>query len=121
MIFTKDDPSNNDEKVEKLTREFDIHYRACIDLFVIYKSEFEFCSTQVRKVLINPGKVHFEGLVNLLRNVRDNKALGLKYYADINDEPLYDLLRQASIKTDNQLMDFSDSSWQDFPDTGIST
>ena len=28
--------------------------------------------------------------------------------------PLSDLLRQASIKTENQFMDFSDYSWQDF-------
>ena len=45
--------------------------------------------------------------------------MGLKYYADMNDAPVTDLLRQASIKTENQLMDFSDSSCLDFPDTGI--
>ena len=28
MIFTKDDTSTSDEQVEKLTREFKIHYRA---------------------------------------------------------------------------------------------
>ena len=32
-----------------------------------------------------------------------------------------DLLRQASIKIENQLIDFSDYNWQDFPDTGRST
>ena len=47
--------------------------------------------------------------------------MGLKYYADLNDVPVTDLLRQANIKTKNHLMDFSDSSWQDFPDTGRST
>ena len=30
MIFTKEDVSTSDEKVEKLTREFNIHYRSCI-------------------------------------------------------------------------------------------
>ena len=30
IIFAKDDASTSDEKVEKLTREFNIHYRACI-------------------------------------------------------------------------------------------
>ena len=39
----------------------------------------------------------------------------------MNDAPVFDLFRQASIKTVNQLMDFSDSSWQDFPDTCRST
>ena len=60
----------------------------------------------------NPGKVHFEGLVHILRYIRDNKTLGLKYYADINDAPVTDLLRKASIKTENHLIDFSDSSWK---------
>ena len=45
--------------------------------------------------------------------------MGLKYHADINGLPLSDLLRQASKNIENQLMDFSDSSWQDFPNTGI--
>ena len=30
MIFIKDDVSTSDEQVEKLTRELNIHYRACI-------------------------------------------------------------------------------------------
>ena len=47
--------------------------------------------------------------------------MGLKYYADMNDAPLSDLLRQASIKTDNQLMAVSDYSWQYCPDSGRST
>ena len=43
--------------------------------------------------LSNPGKVHFEGLVHLLRYIRDNNTLGLKYYADLNDAPVTDFLR----------------------------
>ena len=44
----------------------------------------------------------------------------LNYYANINNAPVSDLLRQAIIKTENQLVAFSDSSWQDCPDTGRS-
>ena len=69
----------------------------------------------------NPGKLHFEGLVHLFIYTRDNNILGLKYYADINDAPLSDLFRKASINTENQFRNFSYSSWQDCPDTGIST
>ena len=47
--------------------------------------------------------------------------MGLKYYSDLNDAPVSDLLRQASIKTKNHLIDFFNSSWQDCPDTGRST
>ena len=69
----------------------------------------------------NPGKVHSEDLVHILSYIRDNKNLGMKYYADMNYSLVYDILRQARIQTENKLMDFSDSSWQDCPNTGRST
>ena len=47
--------------------------------------------------------------------------MGLKYYTDNNDAPVSDSLRQSGINTDKQFMAFSDSSWQDCPDTGIIT
>ena len=56
---------------------------------------------KLAKFSANPGKVNFEGLVHLLIYIRDNKTLGLKYYADMDDAPVTDLLRQASIKTEN--------------------
>ena len=40
--------------------------------------------------------------------------MGLKYYVDMNHS-------QASIQTENQLMAFYYSIWQDCPDTGRST
>ena len=39
----------------------------------------------------------------------------------MNDTPVSDMLIQASIKTENQLVVFYDSSWQDGPDTDRST
>ena len=39
----------------------------------------------------------------------------------MKDATLSDLLRQASTKTKNKFMVFSYYSWQDCPDTGIST
>ena len=40
--------------------------------------------------------------------------MGLKYYSDMKDAPLSDLLRQAIINTENRFMNFSDSSLHDF-------
>ena len=68
-----------------------------------------------------PGKVYFEVLVHLLIYISYNKNFCLKYYYDINDAPVSDILIQASIDTENQLTDFSDSSCQNCPDTGRST
>ena len=113
MIFKKDHTSTSDEQVEKLTRGFKIHYRACIGPLIDLLStrvDLGFAVHKLANFSANPTKVHFEGLVHLLIYIRYNKTLGLKYYADMNDAPITDLLRQASIKTDNHLMDFSDSS-----------
>ena len=60
-------------------------------------------------------------MVHILRYIRENKTLGLKYYVDMNDAPVTELLIQASIKNENHLMTFSDYSWQDYLDTGRST
>ena len=67
------------------------------------------------------GKIQFELLLHLLRYNRDNNNFGLNYYTNISDAAVPHLLRQASIKTKNHLMDFSESSWQDCPQTGRST
>ena len=89
MIFTKEDVSTSDEQVESLTTEYNIHYRACIG-YLIYlfstRVELSFAVHKLAKFSANPGKVHFEGLVHLLRYIRDNKNLGLKYYTDLNDQ-----------------------------------
>ena len=59
---------------------------------------------KMAKLSSNPGKLHFEGLVHLLRYIRDKKNLGLKYYAKIENAPLSDLFRHTIIKTEDQLM-----------------
>ena len=56
-------------------------------------------------------------MVKLLRYSRDNKILGLRYYAKIEDAPIFDLTIQAIIKTDNQLMVLYDYRWQECTDT----
>ena len=80
--------------------------------------DLSFSVHKLAKCSANPGEVHIEGLIHLLRYIRYNKTLGLKYYTDINDAPVTDLLRQANIKTKNHLIDFYDSSWKYCPDTG---
>ena len=63
MIFTKEDVSNSDEQVEKLTREYNIHYRACICslIYLLYTIvDLSFAVHKLTKFSANPGKVHFE-------------------------------------------------------------
>ena len=107
-----------------MIKEFKIHYRAFIGslIHLLYtRLDLSFALHKLEKFSSNPSKVHFVGLLHILRDIRDNKTLILKYYAAINDAPVSDLFRSYIIKTDNQLMNFSDYSWQDCTDTGRST
>ena len=113
IIFTKEDVSTSDEQVEKLTREYNIHYRACIGslIYLLFtRLDLSFEVHKLEKFSENPVKLHFEGLIHLLRYIGDNKTLGMKYYADLNDAPVTDLLRKSNIKINNHFMAFSDSS-----------
>ena len=124
MIFTKDDAYNRYDQVEMLNRGFNAYYIPCIGSLIDLLStrvDLIFPVHKLAKFSSNPGKVNFEVLVHLLRYIRENKILVLNYYANIKYVPLSDLLRQDSNKTANQLMAFSHSSWQDFPDTVRST
>ena len=91
-----------------------------IDLYLFTRVDF-FAAHKLETFLSNPGKVHFEGLVHLLIYIRGNNNFLLRYYAKKEDAPLYELLRQASINTENQLVVFSDYIWKDCPDTARST
>ena len=60
MIFNKSDTSTSDEKVEKLTRKFNIHYRACIGLLIYLLYTIVYSSFLVRKLAkfsSKPGEV----------------------------------------------------------------
>ena len=114
MILAKADASNSDELVEKLTREFNINYRACIGslIHLLYtRVDFSFALQKLGKFSSKPGKVYFGSLIRLLRYISENKTLVLNYYADMKYAPLSDLLRQARIKTEIPLIAFSDYSW----------
>ena len=41
--------------------------------------DLSFAIHKLEKFSSNPGKLHFEGLVHLLRYIRDNNTLGLNY------------------------------------------
>ena len=82
-------------------------------IYVLYTTvDLYLAVHNLEKLSSNPGKVHFEGLVQLLRYIRDIKILRLKYYSKIEDTTLSDLLIQAIIKYEKKLMLFYDSIWQ---------
>ena len=61
-IFTKEYVSTSDEQVEKLTREYNIHYRYCIGSLIYLlstRADLSFAVQKLAKFSVNSGKVQF--------------------------------------------------------------
>ena len=91
-------------------------------IYLLFKRvDLYFAVHNLAKFSSNPGKINFEGLVHLLRYIRDNNNLGLTYYEKIEDAPIPDILRQVSINIEKRLMVLSYLICQECPYTGIIT
>ena len=62
VIITNVDVSTSDDKFEKLTREFNIHYRSCIGSLIYLLStrvDLRFLAHKLEYCSSNPGKIYF--------------------------------------------------------------
>jgi hypothetical protein len=67
-----------------------------------------------------PGIKDFEVLLHCFGYLHKYPTLALKYYANIEESPVYKLCQKYKVSM-TELVGFTDSSWQDCPDTGQST
>jgi hypothetical protein len=116
-IFTKDDC------LAKLETEFQLEYPIVIGclLRILYTyPRLQFAIQKLAKYMRLP--VHFCSIQHLLHHIQCNHKFGLKYYSDVLDSPLLQLLFSNNIDPlDSHICVFADSLWQDCPDTGRST
>ena len=99
MIFTKEDASVSDEQGEVLSRYYNIHYRACVvSLVYISSKKVDSCFAvhKLEKCHRIPVKYTLRVWYTFLIYIRDNKNLGLRYYAKIEDAALSDIFIQAN-------------------------
>ena len=72
-----------------------------------------------------PGKPHYKALIHLMHHIRTHRTdFGLKFYSPDDVPLIYTLVRQLYPKFDPSnipFLLFTDSSWQDCPDTSRST
>jgi hypothetical protein len=80
-----------------------------------------FATTKLAKFCNNPGKVHYKALIWLLGYLKQTSNLGIKFYHNTKTSPIGELLERNNILSNEEMVTFSDSSWQDDKDTGRST
>ena len=68
----------------------------------------------------NPGIKDYEALLHVFGYLRKYTSYGIRFYAKPEESPSHKICRDHNIEV-TDLIGFSDSSWQDCPDTGKST
>jgi hypothetical protein len=85
------------------------------------RTDIIFAVNKLAKYTRKPGKVHFEALTHLLRYLRDNSLHGVRFYSAIGESPIYNMLLAQKIDEQHLLFGFTESSWNDDQDSGLST
>jgi hypothetical protein len=126
-IFTKEDCSATYSDVVKIQQEFGFEYAAVIGSLIYLMNTYTKLNYAIRKLarfMQFPGQTHFKLLLHLLRHLQCYRRNGgIKFYSDTTQSPLHNYL----VTTGNErlancpIVAFSDSSFQDCPDTARST
>jgi hypothetical protein len=101
-----------------------LDFRSCLCtiLYLTYstRADILFIVCKLAKACYSPGIKDYDALFWLLGYLRKYPAYGIRFYPNPKQSPVHALLRSHDIET-NDIIAFSDASWQDCPDTGRST
>jgi hypothetical protein len=124
FIPTSDDCSKDETAANILESEYNLDFASCIGSLIylgMTRCDIVHAVNKLAKYTRTPGKNHFEALLHVLRYLRDNALLGIKFYSESSQAPLIAMLRGQKIEQVHPFFGFSDSSWNDDADTGRST
>jgi len=124
FVPSAEDCFKNEETAKNLQVEYVIDFASCVGalLYLPYtRLDITYAVVKLGKFTRCPGVNHMEEILHLLQYLRDNMYLGLRFFSDINMSPVTRFLSSNRISLDNPLITFSDSSWNDYIDTGRST
>jgi hypothetical protein len=78
----------NEKDSTALQSEYNIDFASCVGSLIylgMTRVDISYAVNKMAKYTRNPGRKHFDMLVHLLRYLRDNSHLGLRYYSEINN------------------------------------
>jgi hypothetical protein len=123
-VFTKKNrPTEDDLKIIDV-RFKGLHFRSavCSVLYLAYgtRADILFIICKLSKACHDPGIKDYEALLWLFGYLRKYPDYCIKFYHDVTQSPVYQILKTHKIPI-SELVILTDSSWQDCPDTGHST
>ena len=126
-VFTKKDCCPTYSDVMDLQEEFGFEYAAAVGSLIYLMNTYIRLNFAIRKLarfMQYPGRNHFKTLLHLLRHLQCYRLRGgIKFYSNITKSPLHRHLTLAGHDkfAEFPIVVFSDSSFQDCPDTSRST
>ncbi len=128
FVPTKTECSENLLAALELQEQFGFQYSSAVGMLIFLLNTaitLHFAIRKLAKFNTLPGETHYKALIHLLHHVRTHRTeFGLKFYAPENSPPIYQVVKQCDPKFDfaaHPILLFTDSSWQDCPDTSRST
>jgi len=120
FIPTSDDCSTDETAAKILESEYNLD-SSCIGSLIylrMTRCDIVHAVNKLAKYTRMPGRNHFEALLHVLRYLRDNALLGIRFYSELSQAPLIATLKGQQIEQEHPFFGFSDSSWNDDADTG---
>jgi hypothetical protein len=122
--YSKSNRPNDDEK-EIIEKRFNGLSMASAVSSLLYlalntRSDILWVVNKLAKSSSNPGIKDFEALLHCFGYLRKYPDYAIKFYSNIEESPVYKVCKSNGIPV-TDILAFTDSSWQDCPDTGRST
>ena len=124
-IFSKDNRPvniNNKALIQKQEARLPFRSAVCTLLYLAYntRADILFAVCKLAKACIYPDAIDYRALTWLIGYLRRRPNYAIKFYPESTSNPIYEICHHHRIPCSN-LTVFSDTSWQDCPDTGRST
>jgi len=86
FIPTSDDCSSSEDAARQLEKEYSIDFASCIGSLIylgMTRCDIVHAVNKLAKYTKQPERNHFNALLHVLRYLRDNVLLGIKFYSDL--------------------------------------
>jgi hypothetical protein len=124
-LFTKENRPQNEEEIKEIQNNFgDISMPSAVSsllyLALNTRSDILWITNKLAKSASNPGYKDYKALMHCFGYLRKHTGYAIKFYADETQSPVYKICMKHNVKY-TPIVGFTDSSWNECPDTGRST
>ena len=117
-------PTTDEDKKELSTKLEGLSMASAVSSFLYIvlntRSDILWIVNKLAKSSSNPGIKDYEALMHCFGYLRKFPDMAIKFYANPKESPVYQICDKHKVEF-TDIIGFSDSSWQDCPDTGRST